>query len=235
MVVPYDLALDRELWRWMPPGGSLLLTRTPWSALPVGLDQARTVGDVDVVAGCARSVLATGPDVVTYGCTSGSFVRGMSGEQEIVDGLLHAGAPVATTTSGSLLEALAVLGVHRVAVTTPYDAAVSARLDDFLSEAGHVVTARRHLGLTGRIWTVPEEVTADLVRATVTADTEAVVVSCTNVPTYDVIAPLEAELGIPVLTANQVTMWGALRRTGARAVGPGQALLERTPMPVVTP
>ena len=46
---------------------------------------------------------------------------------------------------------------------------------------------------------------------------EAVFVSCTNLPTYDVIAPLEAELGMPVLTANQVTMWAALRR-----VGPGR-------------
>jgi maleate isomerase len=52
-----------------------------------------------------------------------------------------------------------------------------------------------------------------------------VFVSCTNLPTYDVIAPMEAELGIPVLTANQVTMWAALRRTGHRALGTGQRLL----------
>ena len=50
-------------------------------------------------------------------------------------------------------------------------------------------------------------------------------VSCTNLPTYDVIAPLERELGKPVLTANQVTMWAALRVAGAAAVGPGQRLL----------
>jgi maleate isomerase len=56
-------------------------------------------------------------------------------------------------------------------------------------------------------------------------DADAIVVSCTNVPTYDLIAPLEAELGKPIVSANQVTMWAALRAVGLSAVGPGQRLL----------
>ena len=47
-----------------------------------------------------------------------------------------------------------------------------------------------------------------------------------NLPTYDVIPQLEAELRIPVISANQVTMWAALRRLGTRAVGPYQALID---------
>jgi maleate isomerase len=46
-------------------------------------------------------------------------------------------------------------------------------------------------------------------------------------PTYDVIVELERELDKPVLTANQVTMWSALRVLGRKAVGAGQQLLER--------
>ena len=76
------------------------------------------------------------------------------------------------------------------------------------------------------IWTVPYDVTARLVRDTNTDDAQAVFISCTNLPTYDVIATLEAELGKPVLTANQVTIWSALRVIGRKAVGPGQRLLE---------
>ena len=37
VVVPYDLALDRELWRWVPERVSLHLTRTPYEDIPVGL------------------------------------------------------------------------------------------------------------------------------------------------------------------------------------------------------
>jgi maleate isomerase len=136
-----------------------------------------------------------------------------------------AGAAAAVTTSGALVEALTALGVTSLAVATPYDAAVTARLHDFLEETGVRVTGSAHLGLSGRIWTVPYAVTAALVRDVAAAGGEAVFVSCTNLPTYDIVAPLEAELGIPVLTANQVTLWACLRRMGSTAVGPGQSLL----------
>ena len=89
------------------------------------------------------------------------------------------------------------------------------------------MVAAAGLGLTSDIWTVPYDVTVELVRATDTADAQAVFISCTNLPTYDVIATLERDLGKPVLTANQVTMWSALNVIGRKAVGPGQQLLER--------
>jgi maleate isomerase len=57
-------------------------------------------------------------------------------------------------------------------------------------------------------------------------DAEAVFISCTNVPTYDIIAPLERMLGKPVLTANQVTICSALRTMGSQAMGAGQWLVE---------
>jgi len=40
-----------------------------------------------------------------------------------------------------------------------------------------------------------------------------------------VIAPLEAELGKPIISANQATMWAAMRLAGLAAVGDGQRLL----------
>ena len=59
------------------------------------------------------------------------------------------------------------------------------------------------------------------------ATADALFISCTNLPTYDVIPQLEAELRMPVLSANQVTMWAALRHLGTRAVGPYQAAARR--------
>ncbi|GGV56254.1 hypothetical protein GCM10010294_01750 [Streptomyces griseoloalbus] len=55
---------------------------------------------------------------------------------------------------------------------------------------------------------------------------DALFLPCPNLPTYDVIPQLEAELRIRVISANQVTMWAALRRLGTRAVGPYQALID---------
>lgn len=229
VVAPYDFALDRELWRWVPVDATVHLIRTAYSPLPVTVEQAEFVGDLAAVAQCTRDLVAVEPQVMAYACTAGSFVAGRAGERALVASMLGSGASAAVTTSGALVEALSGLGVTRLAVATPYDAALTARLHEFLDETGVRVTGSAHLGLSGRIWTVPYAVTAALVRDVAASGCETVFVSCTNLPTYDIVAPLEAELGIPVLTANQVTMWACLRRVGLAAVGPGQSLLCSAP------
>ncbi|MGH3582236.1 MAG: maleate cis-trans isomerase family protein [Mycobacterium sp.] len=227
VVVPYDFALDRELWRWVPDDVSLHLTRTPHAALAATMAMAVYVSDPALIARGVTDLYAVAPSVTAYACTSGSFVGGVAGEAALVSAMTAAGAAAALTTSGALLTALKHLDISRIATVTPYTDDLTAGLTSYLGEAGVEVVANAGLGLTAQIWTVPYEVTAELVRSTDTSDAAAVFVSCTNLPTYDVIASLEAELGKPVLTANQVTIWSALTLIGRKAVGPGQQLLER--------
>jgi maleate isomerase len=229
VVIPYDFALDRELWRWVPAQVSLHLTRTPYQDIPVSVAQAIAVGDRETVARCTRDLLTVEPAAVAYGCTSGSFIGGLAGEAALVAGMVEAGAPMAVTTSGGVIAAAHALGLKNLAVVTPYDESVGAKLRAYLNEAGVEVAAQNDIGLTGRIWTVPYEVTADLVRRTAQGGGDAVFLSCTNLRTYDLIASLEQELAVPVLTANQVTMWAVLAAAGVAAVGPGQSLLGRRP------
>jgi maleate isomerase len=225
VIIPYDFALDRELWRWVPAQVSLHLTRTPYKDIPVSVAQAIAVGDRETVARCTRDLLVVEPAAVAYGCTSGSFIGGLAGEAALVAAMVEAGAKRAVTTSGAVIAAAHALDIKTMAVVTPYDEAVGAKLRAYLSEAGVEITANNNMGLTGRIWTVPYEVTADLARRTAQSGGDAVFLSCTNLPTYGLIASLEQELGVPVLTANQVTMWAVLAAAGVEAVGPGQSLL----------
>lgn len=227
VVAPFDFALDRELWRWVPDDISLHITRMPYAPLPATLEMAVHISDPALVAQGVTDVRAVSPLVMAYACTSGSFIGGLAGEAALVSAMTEAGAPAAVTTSGALLEALHHLELSRIATVTPYVADLTVGLSSYLAEAGVEVIAAAGLGLTSDIWTVHYDVTAGLVRDTDTADAQAVFISCTNLPTYDVIAPLERELGKPVLTANQVTMWSALHVIGRKAVGPGQQLLER--------
>jgi maleate isomerase len=226
VVAPYDFALDRELWRWVPNDVSLYVTRLRYAPLPVTVDMAVHISEPEQVVAGAANVLAVSPLVTAYACTAGSFVKGMAGEAALVAAMRAAGAPAAVTTSGAMLTALRHLGLRRVATVTPYTADLTIGLTSYLMEAGIEVVATAGLGMTARIWAVPYETTADLVRATDVPDAEGIVISCTNLPTYDLIARLEAELGKPVVTANQVTMWAALAVAGRKAVGPGQRLLE---------
>jgi maleate isomerase len=227
IVVPYDFALDRELWRWVPDDVSLHVTRMPYAPLAATMEMAIHVSDPVLVARGVTELSAIFPLVTAYACTSGSFVGGLAGEAALVTAMTEAGAPAAVTTSGALLTALRHLDITRIAAVTPYTADLTAGLSTYLAEAGVDVVATAGLGLTSEIWTVPYDITAKLVRDTDRPDAEAVFISCTNLPTYDVIAALEAELGKPVLTANQVTIWAALAVAGRKAIGSGQQLVVR--------
>jgi maleate isomerase len=226
IVAPFDLALDRELWRWTPDDVSLHVARTPYSPLHVGVELAATISDVDAVREATRILTPIEPEVVAYACTSGSFAGGLAGEEAVRRAMCDGGADYAVTASGALLEALAEVGASRVAIATPYVSDVTDLLCDFLEEAGIETVSRTDLRLEGRIWTVPYERTLELIIATDHVEAEAIFVSCTNLATYDLIPRVEEALGKPVLSANQVTMWAALAAMKRSAVGPGQRLLE---------
>ncbi len=224
VVTPFDFALDREIWRWAPDEVTVHFNRVGYVTVPVGVELAYAVNSHVAVRQAVLELVATAPLMCAYLCSSGSFVHGLEGERALQEELTAAGIPRAVTTSGAMLAAMEHLGVSRVAIATPYVAELADRLEGFLGEAGIETVGSAHLGLPGGIWQVPYDAVASLVLQANTRDAEAIFISCTNLPTYDVIAPLEAELGKPILSANQVTMWAALRELGHAAVGPGQRL-----------
>jgi maleate isomerase len=228
VIVPYDFALDREIWRWVPDTVSLLLTRTGFHPMSSSVEMAEMISTDETIHTSTANLLAAEPEVVVYLCASGSFVRGVPGEQAMREQMLAAGAPKAVTTSSALLEALDHLGIGRIAVATPYVPSLARRLHMFLEEAGVEVLSGRELGLGERIWRVTGPTVHDLAVAADHPDAEAVFISCTNLATYNVIAPLETVLGKPVITANQVSMWAALRAVGQPIEPNGQMLFDQT-------
>ena len=225
VICPFDMSLDHELWRWMPENISLYFTRTPYVDEPVSVALAEGVSSAADVFDAARALSAVRPEVMAYACASGSFIHGVAGAHKISAAMEHGGARRAITTSEALLEALTHLSVGRVAVATPYVPELTERLGSFLQEAGCSVTSQFSLGLEHNIWEVPYSVTYDLIRRADSPEADVIFVSCTNLPTYDIITQLEQELGKPVISANQVTIWAALRAIDKSAVGPGQSLL----------
>jgi maleate isomerase len=225
IIAPFDLALERELWRWAPLDVSLHLARTPYEPVPVSLEMAELVSDAAHLTAATHNVLHVEPEVVAYLCTSGSFIKGLAYEKSLRDTICRAGAQDAVTTSGALLEAIRHLDLTRISVLTPYDEILTHRLHEFLAEAGCSVVRSDHLGLGGGIWKVSYRTIAERIVGADDPEAQAVFISCTNLPTYDVIEPLEKALGKPVLTANQLTMWACLGRMKLPMMGPGKWLL----------
>jgi maleate isomerase len=190
------------------------------------MEMAQLVSNPRHLAAATRDVLHVEPEVVAYLCNSGSFVAGVAAERGLRKVICDSGAQQAVTTSGALGEVLELLGLSRIAVVTPYYADLTAKLHEYLSELHVSTVASEHLGLGGGIWKVSYRTVAEHILRADRPDAEAIFVSCTNLPTYDLIGPLEKTLGKPVFTANQLTMWACLRRMELPVVGPGQWLTD---------
>lgn len=180
------------------------------------VEDCRRTGDWAHLEPGAAALRTLGVDVCMWACTSGSFVYGLGGAEEQARQLgNYLGIP-ASSTSLSFVNSIQALGIRRVAVAATYPAELATEFVGFLGEGGIQVV---HLGSLG-IWTAVEvgevggEEVIDFVRANDHADAEAILVPDTALHTVAFLSVLESAVGKPVLTANQVTMWEALRLGG---------------------
>ena len=219
VIVPFDMALDREYWQLVPDDVSLHVTRLPIVELPYGPAHARRVADPADLAAAARTLERIGPAVVAFGCTSASFVDGLAGEAAVRAAIEAVGIPEAVTPSGALVEELGRLGVRRVGLGTPYEEPLGRALADLLTEAGFEPVSLVNLAYTDEedVVAASDDVVIDLADRARTPDAEAVFLACTNLPTVPLLPRLRERLGVPVLTANQVLIDVALRRASATA------------------
>lgn len=165
----------------------------------------------------AAELLATlSPDVVAYACTAGSFVDGPQATAALsADIRSIVGCPV-VATSAAMVEALRHLGVTRVALATPYPRDVTEAERRFFVASGFDVTSCDCLGRSGAgVRPTTFEEIAELVRAVDRPEAQAIFVSCTDLRVLEVVDALEGELGKPVLTSNQVTLWAILQALGS--------------------
>ena len=92
------------------------------------------------------------------------------------------------------------------------------------------VVAARGLGMVDNlaVGRLGPESAYELARDAARADADAVVLACTNWRSMDVIERLERELGKPVVSTTQVSVWDALRLIGYRGEIAGYGRLLRT-------
>tara|TARA_R110002049_G_scaffold44333_6_gene130177 strand:+ start:35574 stop:36371 length:798 start_codon:yes stop_codon:yes gene_type:complete len=178
-------------------------------------DLARTAGLL--VPGVQLSAVA-------FCCTSAAVAIGNpTVRRAISDGL--PGVPVITPASAAIA-GFAALGLHRVAMITPYLADTAAPLASYFEEKGLNVIRNGAFGLEDD--RDMARVDADsMINAAIALDTpqvDAFFLSCTAMRGVDVIDRIEAQLGKPVVTSNQALCWALARMGGVtgRPTGYGQ-------------
>lgn len=162
-------------------------------------------------------------DAAVWACTSGSFVFGFDGARRQADAIADALGVPASSTSFAFVEGMRSLGIRRVAVAATYPEEVTRAFVSFLADAGIDVVAWGAHGIetAAEAGTVDAAAVIEFVSSGDRPDAEAVLVPDTALHSVAVVEDLEARLGKPVLSANVVTMWEALRLAGA--LGPATA------------
>jgi arylmalonate decarboxylase len=139
------------------------------------------------------------------------------------------GCPI-VATSVVMVEALRHLGITRLGLATPYPEEVTEAERRFLMSSGFDVVSCACLGRSGPEVrpTTFEEIFA-LVQSVDRPDAQAIFISCTDLRATEMVAHLEREFGKPMLTSNQVTLWGILRAFGTAVSVEGFGQLFRGP------
>ena len=177
----------------------------------------------------AAELKRRGVHTAMWACTSGSFVFGVDGARQqarAVEEFL--GVPV-SSTSLAFVEAACALGLRRVAVAATYPVGIAALFEKFLADCGIGVTDVSGLGIiTGvEVGGLGREQVLALATENDHVDAEAVLLPDTALHTVAWLEALEDACRKPVLTANQVTVWQALRLAGhpAKQRGLGRLFL----------
>ncbi|MFR9723954.1 decarboxylase [Streptomyces sp. MS19] len=195
--------------------------RLPLVHTDIGTDAHRVdalleMGSVDRLTAVLGDLAPHRPGAVVWACTSASFVYGWAGAGEQVERLAERAGLPASSTSFAFARAVRAAGVRRVAVAATYPDDVAALFGDFLRASGAEVTGLRGSGVitAAEVGTWGRDEVLALAREGDDPAAEAVLLPDTALHTAAWLPDLEAAVGKPVLTANQVTAWEGLRLLG---------------------
>ena len=165
---------------------------------------------------------------MAIGDHAGSFILGPGHDVAQAQAVAAVcGARAGATPSTAILAALSHLGISRVAVTSPYDAEMTAAGVAFLQSGDVEVATAMQASLAdeGAISGVEAALWAAAARALDHADAEAILMMSGGLRLGGVIHRLEAELGKPVVTAPSALVWHACRLLGQADDRPALGLL----------
>ena len=152
-------------------------------------------------------------DLAFLSCTSGSLIGGKGYDAYLCKILKEkSGAREAYTTTTAVLAALRAIGSKRISIVTPYPDDVNERERDYFIDEGFevlnihgiVTEDPRQQNLIAKI---PPKTIYEFACQHLHPEADTLFLSCTGLTMFDIIADLERDLGIPVVTSNQAAAW----------------------------
>ena len=216
LIVPsWNTTMEYECWRMAPAGVSIHSTRIAHTA---DTDEA-LLHMAEVGPDAAQLLAHAKVDGICFGCTGAGFIKpGL--DQEVIKNIEAATKIPTTTTATAIKEALFHLGIKTVSIASPYAEKINNLMANFLRSFGFKVISQKGLNVDCPAYLSPDYAYRVAKEADL-KETEAIIISCTNFRSLEVIEKLEKELNKPVISSNTAAMWKLLKLVGSRNDIPG--------------
>lgn len=220
MVPSTNTTCEADFQRVVPESMSIHGQRL-WLTNDASGEESMTRMNAEIESG-AQYLATAKVDVISYGCTTGSFFRGPGWDREMLAMIERAAGVPAVATSPAVVAALHAFGARRLSVATPYPEWNNQRLRSYLEALGFEVlnleaepTAARS-GNQGINDQDPQIIVEFAARAC-HPDADALLCSCTAWRSVEAVEALERQIGKPVVTSNQAAIWATLHAIGESA------------------
>ena len=163
-----------------------------------------------------KKLADAGCDLVIYGLTAGTMMFGTDYDKILKKQLFSAGGIDVITVASAVVEELKFLGMEKICMITPYTQEVNEREKKFLKDCGITVTADICMGLN-QLKSISNQNPKSLYRLVCEVykqEVDGIFISCTNLPSLEILDFLTQDFGKPTISSNSATCDVALRRLG---------------------
>jgi maleate cis-trans isomerase len=219
LVPPGNPTVETEMIALAPQGVTVHFTRLVAHGA-TGSHAGQEERNQTMVAHMAESAALLAmvqPDVIMLSHTATSYTLGPQKEAELIARLSEQCGTLVETAFASVLEALRVLGVRKIALGTPYGEETTLKGKALLEQHGFAVVSHGRLDGVTNIYDETPERAYRLGRAIDKDEVEAVFLSGSGMPTISILETLERDLGKPAISAASAMMWRALQLARVRA------------------
>ena len=196
---------DFEVQLMAPEGVQFLTTRMTFKRSTLEDD----IAFVENIETHAALLADAEVDLIAMNCTAASLI---AGPDTVNQRIRSATGIESITTIEALMAAVCVTGMKRIALMTPYiEEVVNKEIDYFESLGYEVVVTLGHPCHTPiEQGALPPETWLNLSRKLRSKKIDGLVISCAGIQVASVLAQIERELAIPVVTSNQALLWACL-------------------------
>ena len=166
-------------------------------------------------------------DAVAYGCTSGTIVAGVD---QIINKIQSAKPNCKVITPiTSAVNALKHLNLKKISVFTPYPQAINEKVINYFKNEGFDIQSFASFNLESDldIGKIDPQYLLEVLTKIDTSDAEALFISCTALPVFEIIQELENKIKKIVLSSNQALIWDSIRSVGCNSSIEGYGKLLR--------